>query len=184
MLGRQSGIGNRIPRFPFFLPGNGDSEGIPVSRFRRETGNPRFPIRPGPGIGVPIRRAGDFLVWARRWQGRRGLDLPRAHGPGCGRRAGACRASGAPRLHRSVGPLELSVGSKHSSRADCTVLSNCKRQLLLTNSAVSSLSHWQRRASRLPLRVLVTLTVPDVTRRLEARDRPRLPGGDAVLKSK
>ncbi len=26
----------------------------PDSRFGRETGNPRFPIRPGPGIGVPI----------------------------------------------------------------------------------------------------------------------------------
>jgi hypothetical protein len=61
MLGRHSGIGNRIPRFPdFFLPGIG--EGIPDSRFGRETRNPRFPIRPGTGIGVPIGRAGDFLV--------------------------------------------------------------------------------------------------------------------------
>jgi len=40
----------------------GIGEGIPDSRFGRETGNPRFPIRPGTGIGVPIRRAGDFLV--------------------------------------------------------------------------------------------------------------------------
>ncbi len=58
-------LGSRIPDspdFPIFLPGIG--EGIPDSRFGRETGNPRFPIRPGPGIGVPIRRAGDFLVWA------------------------------------------------------------------------------------------------------------------------
>ena len=41
-------------------PGNPD----PDSRFgrNRESGNPRFPIRPGPGIGVPIPRAGDFLV--------------------------------------------------------------------------------------------------------------------------
>ncbi len=58
ILGRHSGIGNRIPRFPIFLPGIG--EAIPDSRFGRETGNPRFPIRPGTGIGVPIRRAGDF----------------------------------------------------------------------------------------------------------------------------
>ena len=28
-------------------------------------GNPRFPIRPGTGIGVPIWRAGDFLVWVQ-----------------------------------------------------------------------------------------------------------------------
>jgi hypothetical protein len=29
---------------------------------RNFAGNPRFPIRPGTGIGVPIRRAGGFLV--------------------------------------------------------------------------------------------------------------------------
>ncbi len=54
-IGNLSGIGSPVSRF---LAGNG--EGIPVFRFgRREAGNPRFPIRPGPGIGVPIRR---FLV--------------------------------------------------------------------------------------------------------------------------
>jgi hypothetical protein len=127
MLGRHGhghsarGIGNRIPRFPFFfLPGNG--EGIPVSRFRRETGNPRF--------GVPIRRAGDFLVWARRWQGR-GLDLPREHGPqaasGCGR-AGACPAT------EWGPPITQIKPSRAPSESVCvsTVLSTCKRQLLLT----------------------------------------------------
>ncbi len=44
-----------IPRFPGFskLPGNG--QGIPVSRFGRETlaGQPRFPIRPGTGNRGP-----------------------------------------------------------------------------------------------------------------------------------
>jgi hypothetical protein len=59
MLGRHSGIGNRIPRFPGFwgdfpIP---DRPGIG----NRETG--RFPIGREPGTGVPIRRAGDFLVW-------------------------------------------------------------------------------------------------------------------------
>jgi len=47
MLGRHSAIGNRIPRFPFFA--------------RKRGGNPRF-LR----VGVPIRRAGDFLVCAHR----------------------------------------------------------------------------------------------------------------------
>jgi hypothetical protein len=46
------------------MPGIG--EGIPDSRFGRETGNPPFPIRPGTGTGVPIRRAGDFLVCGTR----------------------------------------------------------------------------------------------------------------------
>jgi hypothetical protein len=52
MLGRTS-LGNREsdPTIADFLPGIG--EGIP-----------RFPIWPGTGIGgVPIWRAGDFLVW-------------------------------------------------------------------------------------------------------------------------
>ena len=65
ILGRHSGIGSRIPPGPFpgpgVLPGNGG--GIPAPRFGQETGSPRFPIRPGQGIGVPIRRARDFLVW-------------------------------------------------------------------------------------------------------------------------
>jgi hypothetical protein len=65
MLGRHSGIiGNRIPRFPVF--GGGISR-FPIPEWpgigKRETG--RFPIGGEPGIGVPIRRAGDFLVWAR-----------------------------------------------------------------------------------------------------------------------
>jgi hypothetical protein len=59
-------IGNRIPPIPEFFamnrggnprfliwPGNRESPGD--SRFGRES-----------GIGVPIQRAGDFLVWARR----------------------------------------------------------------------------------------------------------------------
>jgi hypothetical protein len=61
MLGRHSGIGNRIPRFPIFfresgrdapIPDLAGKQGIPDSRFGRE-----------PGIGVLIRRTGDFLVW-------------------------------------------------------------------------------------------------------------------------
>ena len=46
-----------FPRFPISsLPGNG--EGIPDSRLgrNRETGNPRFLIQPGTGIGVRIGR--------------------------------------------------------------------------------------------------------------------------------
>ncbi len=58
---QHAGIGNRIPRFrrPGVLPGNG--EGIPVSRFGRETGNPLSRFGREPGIGVPIRRAWGFL---------------------------------------------------------------------------------------------------------------------------
>jgi hypothetical protein len=71
MLGRHSGMGNRIPRLSVFW-------GLPDSRFplewpgigNRETG--RFPIGREPGIGVPIRRAGDFLVCRRRRQTRNG----------------------------------------------------------------------------------------------------------------
>ncbi len=64
MLGRHSGIGNRIPRFPVFcresgreppIPDLAGKRGIPDSRFGRES-----------GIGVPIRRAGDFLVCVTR----------------------------------------------------------------------------------------------------------------------
>jgi hypothetical protein len=49
--------GNRggNPRFKKDVPDLAGKEGIPDSRFGRES-----------GIGVPIRRAGDFLVWARR----------------------------------------------------------------------------------------------------------------------
>ena len=76
MLGRH--CGTRESGIAFFFAGK--RGGIPVKR----GGNPRFPIwpgnrespfpdlagkqgtpvsiRPGPGIGVPIRRAGDFLV--------------------------------------------------------------------------------------------------------------------------
>ncbi len=70
-LARESGIGSpeSAPIPDFFcresgMPGIG--EGIPDSRCGRETGNPRFPIRPGTGTGVPIRRAGDFLVCGTR----------------------------------------------------------------------------------------------------------------------
>jgi hypothetical protein len=53
-----SRIGNRIPRFPGF---GGD---FPIPEWpgigNRETG--RFPLGREPGIGVPIRRAGGFLV--------------------------------------------------------------------------------------------------------------------------
>jgi hypothetical protein len=63
MLGRHSGIGNQIPRFPGF----GGISRFPIPEWpgigNRETG--RFPFGREPGIGVPIRRAGDFLVCAR-----------------------------------------------------------------------------------------------------------------------
>jgi hypothetical protein len=68
MLGRpsHSGIGNRTPRFPVF----GGDFPIPDSRVagNRESGigkTGRFPIGRETGIGVPIRRAGGFLVWQR-----------------------------------------------------------------------------------------------------------------------
>ena len=52
-------LGNRIPDspdFPIFLPGIG--EGIPDSRFGRETGNPRIPKVPG----VLEKTGGDFPI--------------------------------------------------------------------------------------------------------------------------
>ncbi len=65
MLGRHSGIGNRIPPIPdFFCRESGRESPIPDSAEKQ--GIPRrFPIRPGTGIGVPIWRAGGFLVWPR-----------------------------------------------------------------------------------------------------------------------
>ncbi len=67
---QHSGIGNRIPRFPGFLPGNG--EGTPVSRFGREleTGSPRFSIRPGTGNRGPDSAGRGFPQAGLRWMQR------------------------------------------------------------------------------------------------------------------
>jgi hypothetical protein len=86
----------------FARPGN--REGIPVSRFGRETGNPRFPIRPpGTGIGVPIRRAGDFKV----------------PGPGLGRGVFLSWAPGARLTECQVLrlPLPVALGTNFGSPA-------------------------------------------------------------------
>ena len=68
MLGRHSGIGNRIPRVPFFFPGNG--EGIP--RFPIWPGNrePPFPDSAGTAgdSGSRFGGPGDFMVCIE-WRG-------------------------------------------------------------------------------------------------------------------
>jgi hypothetical protein len=50
-------VGNREsdPPFSCFGPARGGGGGVYDSRLagKRETGNPRFPTRPGPGMGVP-----------------------------------------------------------------------------------------------------------------------------------
>ena len=65
-----SRIGNRIPPGGAVFPGFGGISRFPIGR---ESGiGKRAVSRFGrePGIGVPIRRAGDFLVWAN-WVPRR-----------------------------------------------------------------------------------------------------------------
>ena len=77
---------SRFPRFPGFA----GKRGLPDSRLgrNRETGNPRFPIRPGPGIGVPMAAGRGFpglTLAATQWlelEDVAPLDLPWAAGPG------------------------------------------------------------------------------------------------------